>query len=77
MRLIPILLLLWASSSWGQPLLEYTFDDQANPTANGGTLGAAQDGALVGDATFVPFGGGSAVSLDGDQDVVSPGADGD
>ena len=75
MRTHWLCVLLCASPAWSQPLLEYTFDDQTNPTANSGTLGSSYDGALVGDAAFVPFGSGFALSLDGDQDVVSPGGD--
>ena len=57
-------------------ILEYLFDDQADPTANSGTLGATYAGDLQGNAAFTPFGGGFAVSLDGDvsnNSVVIPG----
>lgn len=47
-------------------ILDYTFDDQSDPTANSGTLGSAYDGDLQGNATFAAFGSGFALSLDGD-----------
>ncbi|MCP3916829.1 MAG: LamG domain-containing protein [bacterium] len=56
----------------GQPLLWYDFDDQLNPTGNAGTLGAAHDGELHGNASFVPFGSGHAVQFDGSNDWVIP-----
>ena len=57
------------------PLLWYDFDDQADPTSNLGMLGSAYDGGLYGGASFVPFGGGSAVLLDGAADWVIPQGD--
>ncbi|MCA9290961.1 MAG: hypothetical protein KDA25_07520 [Phycisphaerales bacterium] len=59
----------------GDPILWYTFDDQADPTVNLGTLGAAYDGGVLGDAGFVPFDGTFGVALDGDADWVIPGGD--
>lgn len=59
-------------------LLQYNFDDHTNPTLNSGTLGPAYNGTLQGNATFVIFGPGWAVSLDGDvsnNSVVLPGGD--
>lgn len=50
------------------PLLHYSFDDQANPTANLGSLGAAQDGAIGGGIAFVPFAGGWAAGFDSVED---------
>ncbi len=64
MRRSPIcaLALLSASALAGpEPLLCYTFDDMANPTANSGSLGAAYDGAVSAGIVFVPFGAGFAI----------------
>ena len=64
-----VLCLCPSAECYSALILEYTFDDQSDPTSNSGTLGPTYDGDLQGNATFEPFGGGFAVSLDGD---VSP-----
>ena len=57
---------LLSSSAAASALLEYSFDDGADPTANSGTLGSAYDGDLVGNAFLIPSGGGFSLFLDGD-----------
>ena len=63
---------LGLSASAQQPLLDYSFDDQVDPTANLGTLGIAYDGDLVGNVTFEPSVSGFAVRLDGNADWIIP-----
>jgi hypothetical protein len=46
-------------------LLEYTFDDQLDPTANSGTLGASWNGDLQGNTSFAPSDTSFAASFDG------------
>lgn len=47
-----------------QPILRYRFDDGANPTANSGSLGSAQDGDIsTGSPVFVGAGSGQALSM--------------
>ena len=58
--------LSFASECNGDLLLHYTFDDQSDPTLNTGTLGTTFNGDLQGNAAFAQFGGGFALSLDGD-----------
>ena len=60
------------------PILHYDFDDQANPTANLGSLGAEYDGALGAGIEFIPFDDGHAVDFDSpDDDWIIPGGDED
>lgn len=59
-----VLLALNVSNTFASPLLHYTFDDQANPTADSGS-GAAANGTLTNSPAFVtvtPGGTGYALS---------------
>ena len=56
-----------------QPILHYSFDDQANPTANDGTLGASYVGSINGGAQFAAFGGGSALVFQNGTSVEATG----
>jgi len=57
-----------SSMALAQPLLHYSFDDQADPTANLGTLGAEYDGSIGPGIEFVPFDAGAAIELDDVED---------
>jgi hypothetical protein len=63
-----------AQAAGGATLVSFAFDEGMGMTAtNAGTLGAALDGTLLGGAgysTDTPFGGGTALSLDGADDHV-------
>jgi hypothetical protein len=49
-------------------ILWYAFDDEANPTANLGTLGSDHDGAVGAGIEFVAFGAGAAIDFDDTSD---------
>jgi len=51
------------------PILHYTFDDGANPTANLGSLGPAYNGSVGPGIVFAPFGPGLAIDFDSVDDA--------
>ncbi|MEZ6244194.1 MAG: GC-type dockerin domain-anchored protein [Phycisphaerales bacterium] len=75
---IAMALLAPAALAGLDPILRYTFDDMANPTANTGTLGAAYDASVGPGIVFVPFAGGFAIEKSAplDSQVVPLGAEG-